>query len=384
MDAEALLKIVEMGETSKVQFKEKIAHDDALATEMVAMANSVGGMILLGVKDVDGEIVGIDLKKGLNERISNIASSKVIPPVFVTTEVVDIEGRHVMVIQLPEGGNKPYKTNNGDFWVKQGADKRRLTDNYELMRPFQAGGHIQADEMPVAHVSVKDINEQKFRAYFQKEFEQEIEEYGLTYAQALEAKRVCREGKVSLAGLLFFGRDPQIFNPNLGMKAVSFFGNELEGTSYRDSQDIKGTARDLFDGGMAFFMRNLRHTQQEQGFNSQGKLEVSPIALQELLENALIHRDYFKNAPIRLLIFDDRIEIISPGKLPNSLTVEQIKFGNPVPRNNLMVSYGIYTLPYRGLGSGIRRALKEQPNIIFENDQQGEQFKVTIPRPVAD
>lgn len=254
----------------------------------------------------------------------------------------------------------------------------------ELIRFIQAGGQLQADELPVPHTTIKDIDERRFRAYFQKEFEQAIEEYGLSYEGALEAKRVCREGKVSLAGLLFFGHDPQIFNPNIGVKAVAFFGNELEGTAYRDSQDIKGTARELFDGGLAFFRRNLRHTQQGQDFNSQGKLEISAIALQELLENAIIHRDYFKNAPIRLLIFDNRVEIISPGKLPNSLTVEQIRFGNPVPRNNLMVNYGIYTLPYRGLGSGIRRALKEQPNILFENDEQGELFKVTIPRPPAE
>lgn len=132
---------------------------------------------------------------------------------------------------------------------------------------------------------------------------------------------------------------------------------------------------------MAFFKRNLFHTQQGQNFNTQGILEISEVALQELLENALIHRDYIKNAPIRLMVFDNRIEIINPGSLPNSLTVEEIKYGNPVVRNNLMVSFAIYTLPYRGLGSGIVRAFQEQPDIELINDAEGEQFKVVIPRP---
>ncbi len=108
---------------------------------------------------------------------------------------------------------------------------------------------------------------------------------------------------------------------------------------------------------------------------------MSPIALEELIQNALVHRDYFKNAPIRLLIFDNRIEIISPGKLPNSLTVEDIKYGNPVIRNNQIVAFSIHVLPFSGLGSGIKRALNEEPNIELINDVDGEQFIVKIPRP---
>jgi predicted HTH transcriptional regulator len=132
---------------------------------------------------------------------------------------------------------------------------------------------------------------------------------------------------------------------------------------------------------MAFLNRNLLHTQQGQNFNSIGILEISEIALQELLENALVHRDYFKNSPIRLLVFDDRLEIISPGCLPNSLTVDELKYGNPVVRNNLLVGYAIHTMPFRGLGSGIKRALEFQPDIEFINDTESEQFVVRIPRP---
>jgi predicted HTH transcriptional regulator len=109
-------------------------------------------------------------------------------------------------------------------------------------------------------------------------------------------------------------------------------------------------------------------------------LEISPAALEELLQNALVHRDYYKNAPIRLFILDDRIEIISPGALPNSLTVDDIKYGNPVIRNNQIMSFCIHSLPFSGLGTGIRRALSVQPDIQFINDAAGEQFIVKIPR----
>ena len=99
-----------------------------------------------------------------------------------------------------------------------------------------------------------------------------------------------------------------------------------------------------------------------------------------LNKNALLHRDYFKNAPVRLLIFDNRVEIISPGKLPNSLTVEDVKYGNPVIRNNQITMFASKTLPYSGLGSGLRRAFNEQPNMELENDIEGEQFIVGFPR----
>ncbi len=113
-------------------------------------------------------------------------------------------------------------------------------------------------------------------------------------------------------------------------------------------------------------------------------MEISEIALTELLQNALVHRDYFRNSPIRVLVFNNRVEIISPGKLPNSLTVEDIKYGNPVIRNNQLVSFSIHTMPFSGLGSGIRRSLKEQPNINLINDVEGEQFIVIFPRPEID
>ena len=135
---------------------------------------------------------------------------------------------------------------------------------------------------------------------------------------------------------------------------------------------------------MSFFTSNLKGSQQGQDFNTLGRLEISKIALEELLQNALVHRDYLKNSPIRLMIFDNRVEIISPGTLPNNLTVENIKSGNAVVRNNLLASYCVNTMPYRGFGSGIKRALKEQANTELINDIEGEQFIVKIPRPVAE
>jgi predicted HTH transcriptional regulator len=91
-------------------------------------------------------------------------------------------------------------------------------------------------------------------------------------------------------------------------------------------------------------------------------------------------RDYFITAPIRLLIFSDRVEIISPGRLPNHLDIEQIRFGVSNLRNPALASHAFYMLPYRGLGSGIPRATEAWSDIELIDDRRSNQFKVVIRR----
>jgi len=385
MNALELLDILSDKETSTVQFKREITHNDSMAAEIVAMANSLGGMILLGVVDKTGDIVGVDLNSNINERIANIATNNVKPPIYIQTEIVTIENEvpsKILVVHIPHNLSQIYKDNNGAIWVKQGSDKRRVTDDSEILRLYQRSGNLLADEMEVFGTSMQDVNKDIFDAYFKKEFGQTYEEKGLTFEDALKAKRVLRNNQLTLAGLLFFGKDPQTIKPAFTIKVVSYFGNNIESNDYKSKPgDLRGTIPELFEGAMKFLKSSLDFLQAGQNFNSIGKLEVSEIALIELVQNALVHRDYFKNSPIRMLIFDNRIEIISPGKLPNSLTVEDIKYGNPVIRNNQLVSFSTHTLPFSGLGSGVKRALTEQPNIELINDIEGELFKVIIPRP---
>lgn len=371
------------GETSTVQFKRNVTNEQSIAQEMVAFSNAKGGTILIGVDDKTWEIIGLgddDIRK-LTDLLVNAANEHVKPPVFIETATVIVENKKIVIVTIPEGNDKPYKDKDGLIFLKNGANKRKVTSNEEILRLLSKGKYLFADEVLVAQATIEDLNKEKFDDFFIREFKVEPQKLGLSYEAALQAKRIIKDGQVTLAGLLFFGKKPQHIKPAFCVKAVAFYGNSLGGTQYRDSRDLMGTIPVLYDEGMAFFKRNLLHTQQGQNFNSQGILEISEIALQELLENALIHRDYIKNAPIRLMIFDNRIEIISPGCLPNSLTVETLRYGNPVVRNNLMVSYAIYTLPYRGLGSGIKRAYEHQPDIELINDVEGEQFRVIIPRP---
>ncbi len=383
MNSLELLDIISSGETSRVQFKKQLNNQDGFAAEMIAMANSKGGDILIGVEDKTGKVVGLDYRElqSIGSTIANIATNLVKPQIFTTTEVVNVdmgrEVKKVLVVHVEEGIAKPYKDRNGTIWIKQGSDKRRLTDNNEQLRLFQHSGLVYIDEMIVPGTSVSDIDKDKVEEYLKKIEDSDTD---IPEEQLYVNLNILKEGQMTLGGLLFFAKDPQKYRPAFCIKAVSFFGNDIAGNDYRGSKDIIGTIPEMFEQAMGFFNTYLEHKQKDQNFNTTGQLEISPVALEELLQNALTHRDYSKNAPVRLLIFDDRVEIISPGALPNSLTVENIKMGNTVVRNNLVVSFSSKLMKYRGLGSGVRRALKEHPDTELINDTDGEQFISVLKR----
>lgn len=269
----------------------------------------------------------------------------------------------------------------GRIWVKQGADKRHVTAREEMQRTFQRAGLVYADVVPVAGTSAADIDEKSFRAYFDRRYGQGGDFAGQPLEQVLQNLGLGDGRELNLAGLLLFGRDPQRWRPAFAVKAVAFPGASLADTRYLDSEDIGGTLSEQFKGSFAFIRRNLRHVQGERGFNTLGQLEIPEQALEELLVNALIHRDYFTSASIRLMVFADRLEIISPGHLPDSLSTEAIRHGATNRRNPTLTEHAVHLLPYRGLGTGIPRALRDWPATELIDDAAANQFKVIVARP---
>ena len=129
---------------------------------------------------------------------------------------------------------------------------------------------------------------------------------------------------------------------------------------------------------MDFFTRNLHNVQVEDEFNSMGKLEIPYTSLVEFTVNSLVHRSLNMKAPVRIFIFDNRVEIHSPGALPNGLTIDDIKAGTSMPRNMFLFNNAIYLLPYTGVGSGITRALDEGVNVTFMNNDMAQEFVITV------
>lgn len=386
MNKEQIIEIIRCGENSRVQFKEHFTTQKQMAEELAAMANAKGGMIIIGCKDKTGEIVGLSYEEvqEASRQMGNTAQEHVRPTIYLQTETILVsEDRSILVVHVDEGVNKPYKNLSGDIYVKQGADKRRVTENAEILRLFHQSGAYYPDHEMVRGTSAADVNRQLVEEYCTKNFGKSVAGMGLAYEQLLKNLHILTpDGECTLAGLLFFGIEPQIYMPAMIIKAVAFYGNDMGGLEYRDSKDIMGTVPQLFDQGMSFMKVNLHSVQAGQGFNSVGRLEISQIALEEILQNALVHREYIANAPIRILIFDNRVEIISPGTLPSGMTVDDLRFGNTLQRNPLMAQFCSRTMQYRGIGTGILRAIKEGAQMEFLNSESGNQFMVRFIRPV--
>lgn len=381
METAELLSIIAMGEDSQHQFKANFTNVDKLAAEMVAFSNNLGGLILIGVND-DGSISGLDNAdmERLNQLVSNAASQSVRPPINPTTQNMLLTDSMVMVVTIDQGLSKPYMDNQGYIWVKSGSDKRKVTAREELQRMFQEAALIHADEIPVSGNSVADIDHEFFDAFFEKEYNERVEDQDVPLVQLLENMNLAKGGQLNICGTLLFASRPQIRLPVFIVKAVAFPGVDIEDEHYIDSQDINGKLSDVFQKVLGFVRSNIRHVQNEQGINSVGEPEIPRIVLEELIANALIHRDYFVSAPVKVLVFADRIEIVSPGHLPNNLTIENIKMGNSNIRNPILASFAPKVLPYRGLGSGIKRALRAYSDIEFIDDRSGNQFIVIIHR----
>jgi len=382
METEELLAIIARDEDSRHQFKANIHNASSIGAEMVAFSNSAGGLILIGVNNGDGSRSGLtrDDIGPINQVIANAATNNVRPPINPVTENIQLPDGIVIVIHIEQGVSKPYMDTNGYIWVKNGSDKRRVTAREELQRMFQEAALIHADEIPVGNSSVADIDQEFFDAFFEKEFSERVEQQNIPRAQLLENMNLAKNGTLNMSGMLLFAARPQVRLPVFIVKAVAFPGVNIEDEHYIDSQDISGKLSDVFQKALGFVLTNIRHIQNQQGFNSVGEPEIPRIVFEELIANALIHRDYFVSAPIKVLVFADRIEIVSPGHLPNNLTIENIKMGNSNVRNPILASFAPKLLPYKGLGSGIKRALKAYPDIEFVDDRDGNCFKAIIKR----
>ncbi len=269
---------------------------------------------------------------------------------------------------------------NGAIWVKSGSDKRKVTAREEMQRMFQKAQLVHGDDIPVPGTSIADIDLEYFRWFFKIRFEQELEDQDLSLGKVLSNMRLLSNDLLTVTAVLLFTKDPRAFLPVFHVKLVCYPGNDIHATTYMDSADIFGRIQTQFEESLSFVLRNLRRQQNGKGVNTTGEVEIPKIVLEELLTNALIHRDYFVSAPIRIFMFDERVEIISPGHLPNNLTVANIRSGNSSIRNPNLTSYTTAVLPYRGLGTGILRALKAYSAIEFEDDQDGDLFRVVIRR----
>jgi predicted HTH transcriptional regulator len=384
MEALELLEVIQKGESSTVQFKERLPNQESLAQEMSAFSNGLGGLIIIGVNDKTGALNGLSFQEiqSTNQQLVNVASQSVFPSIIITTETVNVNGSNLIVVGIKEGISKPYKDRLGSIYIKNGSDKRRVTSNDEISRLLQSSKAMFADEMPIQGTSVADVDLEYYKGFMKRKYNKDFEDLGIEIRQSLENLNLLKEGSLTLAGLLFFSSNRHKFRPQFSIQCISVNATTLTGNTFTDNEPpFEGNMKGVFDKTISFIERNLRKVPVGDTFNSQTVWEIPYEVFEELIVNSLIHRDYFINSTIKVFIFSDRIEIVSPGKLPNSLTVENITSGVSISRNPILQTMAQQSLPYKGLGTGVMRAISIYPEIKFVNDQEHERLIVTIKRP---
>jgi len=364
------------GENLSTEFKAAAIHPDDLAAGLVAFANTDGGVILFGVGD-HGEILGIADIDGLARQIDNVSRGNCLPPVTVVPRRVDVEGKSLLMVQVPRGEERPYATNRGVYYVRTFSGRRQAARE-ELLRLFQASQSLLHDEQVVQGATLLDLDHSYFEHFLLQAYGKRLEDFHVTREQLLQNLRLAKDGRPTVAGLLLFGRDVEKFLPHAQINAAQFSGVELADAP-TDRKDLTGKLVDQLEGAMRFLKAFLRVQHKIEGLNPERNPEIPEEAVREALVNAVAHRDYTIRGPVRLLVFRDRLEIHSPGKPPNTIDVEAMKLGTHLPRNPILLSHLAKMGFVTSLGSGVPRILKLVPGA--EIAIRGIEVVVTLPRP---
>lgn len=383
MTIDEIKEIIQNGENSYIEFKEEEIKAKELAEEIVAFSNSEGGMILIGVDD-EGNIKGVKDDK-IEETVMNICRNNCIPHIIPLYESIEVEGKRIAVITIPKGLNKPYYTADHKYYIRVGTTKR-IASKEELLRLFEASGSLHFDISPVEGTSIKDLNIDIIRDYFMKyntfdlfdEPEESVERI-LVNADILkeaDGRKLCTVG-----GLLVFGKNPEKHLPQNGVSFAHFKGNEIT-DELIDKKIITGRIQDIAEQLMVVIKNNMLIPSVINDLKREDKEEYPMIVMREAIVNSLVHRNYsISGSKIRVFMFDDRIEFRSPGRLPNTVTIEKMKIGVSYARNPFLVKYMENMRYIDQLGRGIPMILKKMKEAGAKEPllmEQGEEFVLII------
>ena len=367
-----LLELLRNGENSGMEFKRDDVENHVLAKEIVAFLNFQGGIVLLGVDD-DGSVRGTT-RTNLEEWVVELCRRKIEPAIIPYMSCLkNVEpGKDVLIIRIPAGPNKPYARVHNDrrnYFIRVGSTSREATQE-ELQRMFQASGRIQYGMKPVPGSTMQDMDFRRLKNYFSKVLEiehpkdndsNEWERLLLNLELLSDVDGVMA---VTVDGLLLFGKNPAHFLPQSGIRAIAYDSTEPSYAA-REDLEIKGALTPLYagDGGiiesglveqaLEFIRRNTRVQSHLDRGRRVDLLDYPEQVLRETIVNALVHRDYsIAGTDIILEIFVDRLEVTSPGRLPNTATVEALKIGFRYARNQTIVNVmrDYHYVDFRGMG----------------------------------
>ena len=329
-----LIEKLHLGEDATIEFKREMPRRSHLADEIAAFANAKGGVILIGVDD-NGEISGIDRQNldTVEKTVVEICQDSIDPTVLIHTEKFRLEDKNLLKIEVPRS-LFVHKTANG-YFIRQGSSKREMSPE-QLARLFQTRSQARIiffDEQFVPNTNQKTLKESLYRRFItESAAEDEVEDL------LLKRRILVRDGqdiRASVAGILMCYDTPNDYLYNSYIQAVLYRGKEKDANDQIDATDIRGPLDQQIIEAMKFADRyNAVAARKDIG-----RIDIPQYSMRAIFEaivNAVVHRDYSKSSSkIRLFMFDDRLELYSPGALANTVTVDNLRYSQAT-RNELL------------------------------------------------
>lgn len=356
-DVTDIQRLIEQGETLRSEFKSARAHPDALAAALVSFLNTEGGVLLIGVED-DGTISGVEHPDAASQRIDQILTNNVTPRATAYIEPVPVQEQTILKVTVPRGIDRPYQTRQGQCFLRVNAGKR-FASREEMRRMYLAVRSLYYDETALIQTGIDDLDLRIVDEFLNVVFGYARDESRTQaeYRRLLRNLKAMHGDEVTVAGMLLFATHPKASLPTARIDFARIDGTII-GETFRDRKTLEGRVPQQVQGIEDLFRLYLKQRGHIKEFEPEIRYEMPLEILREVVMNALVHRDYSLSAAIRIFMFDDRIEVHSPGRLPNSVTIDNIRAGIHVERNpvilSLMAKLGFMTR----LGTGILRIFR--------------------------
>ncbi len=389
--------MIDNGEDSGVEFKRDDVTNHDLAKQLVAFLNLDGGTVVLGVED-DGTITGTT-RLDLEEWVAELCRVKIDPPVipFLSWARDAEQGRDVLAVRVPLGPDKPYAcvhNRRHTYFIRVGRSCQEASRG-ELERLFQASGSLQYGLKPVPGSSLDDLDGRRLRDYFVRVLggeapgDDDSEGWETLLCNIDLMMESAGQAIPVIDGILLFGRTPKRFLPQSGVRAIAYMGVESDYATRAD-QDLRSPLLALYgpDGtvvetglveqALDFVRRNTDPTALLEGGRRVDRPEYPEEVVREAVVNALVHRDYsVAGADITLALYADRLEIQSPGRLPNTVSVKGMRSGLRYARNQTLVNVmrDYQYVDFRGMGvrnkiiPGMRAHNGTEPELVAEESR---------------
>jgi len=384
-------RLIRQREGETLEFKQEMPSSSDLAKLITAFYNTRGGATVFGVEDETRRLVGVSSSQGIEEGIINILRARCSLDVMPSIKFVPYQGLEFVVVTCLQGARKPYLVSGETHpYVRVGSSNREAQGE-EVRRLYIEGSEGGFEVLLCRDVTLAELSEALIAAYVQRREETSGRPLELSWEEALRSLGCLVEQKgvwlPTNAGVMLFVEDPQRFIAQAEVTCVRFKGTDV--VSYIDRRDLRGPLYKLVDDAEQFIYRHMNIGRRIEGFVGVEYREYPQEAVREALVNAVVHRDYSRGSQrIRVFMFDDRIEVYSPGTLPPGVSLEKMRRLEPqsVLRNPVVV--GVFrdlgSRYIERLGTGVRRMARAMEGYGLSRprfEEVGSEFRVTLMGP---